>query len=140
MLGVGAPYEVGAHAPLQKIPGSTTAFTRFSFKYFQEKEKELDVRNIYSMRVVKPPHKLNSAITSSSSTPAPSSRRSTGHQRKNSDPLSPHHRRNQKAAMQEVYDPVFHLHELNVLQLLSYAGKIFSYFKWCYLFNLKNAC
>ena len=69
----------------------------------QEKEKELDVRNIYSMRVMKPPHKLNSALTSTSSTPAPSSRKSTGsHQRKNSDPWSPHHRKNQKAAMQEV--------------------------------------
>ena len=53
---------------------------------------------------MKPPHKLNSALTSTSSTPAPSSRRSTGsHQRKNSDPMSPQHRRNQKAAIQEVY-------------------------------------
>ena len=48
----------------------------------QEKEKELEVRNIYAQRVIKPPHKLNSSVNSVRSTPVSSQR---------SGPLSPGH-------------------------------------------------
>ena len=46
---------------------------------YQEKEKEIEVRNIYSMRMMKPPTRLNDSV---SSTPIPSRFR----HRKNSDP------------------------------------------------------
>ena len=50
--------------------------------YFQEREKELDVRNIYSNRVMRPPHRLGSTASS----PAPSNRLTSLRPRKKSDP------------------------------------------------------
>ena len=47
---------------------------------FQEKEKELDIKNIYSNRILKPPHKLNTSVSSSPAVPHYRSR-------KHSDPL-----------------------------------------------------
>ena len=47
----------------------------------QEREKEMEVQNIYSMRLMKPPHRLSSV----SSTPVP---RQPVRHRKNSDPSS----------------------------------------------------
>ena len=50
----------------------------------QEKEKELEIKNIYSNRVMRPPHKLNSSVSSS---PLPDTGRPPRqHRRKNSTP------------------------------------------------------
>ncbi|ELU05266.1 hypothetical protein CAPTEDRAFT_225671 [Capitella teleta] len=47
----------------------------------KEKEKELDVRNIYAQRLLRPPHHLNSSVSSS---PLPESR--SRHRRKSKEP------------------------------------------------------
>ena len=47
---------------------------------FQEKVKELDIKNIYSNRILKPPHKLNTSVSSSPAVPQ-------YRNRKHSDPL-----------------------------------------------------
>ena len=61
----------------------------FVFFVIQEKEKEIEVHNIYSMRLMKPPHRLGS-VNSVNSTPV--SHRPVRH-RKNSDPLmTPRHK------------------------------------------------
>lgn len=48
--------------------------------YLQEKEKEIEVKNIYANRLLRPPHHLHSSV---SSTPAPSL---ALRERKNSEP------------------------------------------------------